>query len=331
MKITPTAVGYTSVGGFDFETPFTPAEGTQVYALQNEEWVNLTLTDIVAGDELMFVFDTNGNVVWIIRLLSQGVMPDLPGTEGTEPPMEEIPEESLPSEDGEIPEESQPTEDGEIPEETIPGSEGSGRPGGMGGMGGMMGGIQQEETFEGYPLEKNLLMSVTPEGEMTLSITVDESDIGKLTLGQEANIRLDALRNDRFAGTITQLGTSGTNNGGSSKFTVVITLDRSEDMLAGMNATATIVLDTQENLLSIPVEAVCEEGDRTFVYTGYDAENEAFLNPVDVELGISDGLYVQILSGLQEGDTFWYAYYDTLDISTDVVPENPMGFSMMGM
>ena len=323
--------GYTSVGGFDFETPFTPTEGMQVYALQNEEWVDLTLADIKTGDELMFVFDTNGNVVWIIRLLSQGVMPDLPGTEGTEPPMEEIPEESLPSEDGEIPEESQPTEDGEIPEETIPGSEGSGRPGGMGGMGGMMGGIQQEETFEGYPLEKNLLMSVTPEGEMTLSITVDESDIGKLTLGQEANIRLDALRNDRFAGTITQLGTSGTNNGGSSKFTVVITLDRSEDMLAGMNATATIVLDTQENLLSIPVEAVCEEGDRTFVYTGYDAENEAFLNPVDVELGISDGLYVQILSGLQEGDTFWYAYYDTLDISTDVVPENPMGFSMMGM
>ena len=68
-----------------------------------------------------------------------------------------------------------------------------------------------------------------------------------------------------------------------------------------------------------------------FTVTIYDAENETFINPVDVELGISDGLYVQILSGLQEGDTFWYAYYDTLDISTDVVPENPMGFSMMGM
>ena len=174
-------------------------------------------------------------------------------------------------------------------------------------------------------------MSVTPEAEMTLSITVDESDIGKLHLGQKAQIRLDALRNDRFTGTITELGTTGENSGGSSKFTVVITMDRSEDMLAGMNATATITLETRENLLSIPVEALNEENGRTFVYTGYDAENEVFLNPVDVELGISDGAYVEILSGLQEGDTFWYAYYDTLEISQDVAPANPMGFYMMGM
>lgn len=344
------ASGYTSVGGFAHDAAYTPTDSVQIYALQNQEWVNLSLSDIKAGDELMFVFDINGNVVWVIRLLSQGTTPEVPGTDATEPPAEsepsvdgEIPSDTEPSVDGEVPSETEPTVDGETTEETTPEGEtpesemagtestgGSGRPSGMSGMGGM-GGMQQEDTFEGYPLEKNLIMSVTPEGEMTLSISIDESDIGKLYLGQEAQIRLDALRNDRFTGTITELGTSGTNNGGSSKFTVVITMERSKDMLAGMNATATMVLDTQENLLSIPVEAVCEEGDRTFVYTSYDAEKELFLNPVDVELGISDGLYVQILSGLQEGDTFWYAYYDTLDISTDVVPENPMGFSMMGM
>ena len=111
---------------------------------------------------------------------------------------------------------------------------------------------------------------------------------------------------------------------------MVITLGRSEDMLAGMNATATIVLDTQENLLSIPVEVLYEDEGRTFIYTGSDAENEVLLNPVDVEVGISDGEYVQILSGLQEGDTFWYAYYDTLDISTDTIPENYFGISMTG-
>ena len=305
------ATNYASVGGFDLETPYTPNAGVQIYALQNEEWVNLTLADIKAGDELMFVFDSEGNVVWIIRLLGQPVIPDVPPE--TEPPVEE-----------EIPEET-------LPDVEIPGIGGSGMPGGItgipGGMGGFLGG-EQEEAFEGYPLEKNVIMSVTPEGEMTLSITVDESDIGKLHLGQEAQIRLDALRNDRFTGIITELGTSGENNGGSSKFTVVITMDRSVDMLAGMNATATIVLDTQENLLSIPVEALYEEGGKTFIYTGYDAENEVFLNPVEVEVGISDGKFVQILSGLQEGDTFWYAYYDTLDISTDKAPEK---FPMMGM
>ena len=57
------ASGYTSVGGFDYETSYTPTEGVQVYALQNEEWVNLTLGDIQAGDDVMFVFDSEGNVI----------------------------------------------------------------------------------------------------------------------------------------------------------------------------------------------------------------------------------------------------------------------------
>lgn len=311
---------YSSVGGFDQETPYIPSQGVQIYALENEEWVTLTVADIAAGDELMFVFDNEGNVVWIICLSAEKVMPEAPEMEGTAPPAET-----------ETPAETEPT-----PENPSMGGTGypggmTGYPGGMGSISGIMGGYQEEETFETYSLQKNVIMTVTPECEVTLSITVDESDIAKLFVGQEAQIRLDALRNDRFTGTITELGSSGENNGGSSKFTVVITMDRSEKMLAGMNATATIVLDTQENLLSIPVAALYEEGDRTFVYTSYDAEKETFGTPVDVEVGISDGQYVQILSGLQEGDAFWYAYYDTLDISTDVAPDNPMGFSMMGM
>ena len=164
-----------------------------------------------------------------------------------------------------------------------------------------------------------------------MTITVDESDISKLHVGQEAKIRLDALRNDRFTGTIRELGTSGENNGGSSKFTATIVMERSEDMLAGMNATATVVLDTRENILTIPVAAVCEENGKAFVYTSYDAETDVLGNPVYLKLGLSDGEYVEVLSGLSEGQNFWYAYYDTLDISTDTAPESAFGFSMMGM
>ena len=200
-----------------------------------------------------------------------------------------------------------------------------------GGFGGMMGGFQEEETFELYSLEESIIMAVTAQDEMTLTVTVDESDISKLQVGQEAKIRLDALRNDRFTGIIRELGTIGENNGGSSKFTATIVMERSEDMLAGMNATATIVLDTRENLLSIPVAAIYEEEGRAFVYTSYDAEKDILGNPVYLELGISDGEYVEVLSGLNEGQSFWYAYYDTLDISTDTAPESAFGFSVMGM
>ena len=284
----------------------------QIYALKDGAWQTLTAADVAEGDELLMVFDQNTMVVWVIRLVDAVVETPLPDEgEVTPPGGDETPEETTP----------------------VPGKPGTGGiHGGMtGGFGGMMGGFQEENTFELYSLEESIIMAVTAQDEMTLTITVDESDISKLHVGQEAKIRLDALRNDRFTGTIRELGTSGENNGGSSKFTATIVMERSEDMLAGMNATATIVLDTREHLLSIPVAAVYEGEGRAFVYTSYDAEKDVLGNPIYLELGLSDGEYVEVLSGLSEGQNFWYAYYDTLDISTETAPESAFGFSMMGM
>ena len=307
------AASYTS-GSFDSMFNYTHGGSVQIYALADDQWQALTFEDIGAGDELLMVFDEDAAVIWVIRLIDAESAGDVPTPEDPQPP-----------------EENQPS-GGTTPE--MPNG-GTTIPGGMGGMpsgmGGMMGGFQEEQTYELYSLEKSIIMAVTAQEEMTLTITVDESDISKLQVGQQAQIKLDALRNDRFTGTIRELGTTGENNGGSSKFTVTIVMERSENMLAGMNATATIVLNTRENLVSIPVAAVCEANGRTFVYTSYDAEEDVLGNPVDVELGASDGEYVEVISGLNEGQIFWYAYYDTLDISTDVAPENPMGFSMMGM
>ena len=301
---------------FDTVFHYTHTDSVQVYALENDQWVILEAADIGADDELMFVFDEHATVVWVIRLVDAVMEPE-------EPKEEEVPGETTP------------------PQETTPVPENPGtgtRPGGMGdmsgilgGIGGLMGGVQQQETYEPYSLEKSVIMTVTAQEEMTLTISVDESDISLLQVGQQVQVKLDALRNDRFTGTIRELGTTGENNGGSSKFTATIVMERSENMLSGMNATASILMDTRENRMSIPVAAVCEEGGRTFVYTSYDAEEDLLGNPVDVELGVSDGEYVEVLSGLNEGQDFWYAYYDTLDISTDTVPENYFDFSMMGM
>ena len=297
-------------GAFDTIFNYTHNGSVQIYALDGDGWKTLTAADIGAGDELLMVFNESAMVVWVIRLTDADPVPELPA-----------PEETLP------PESTEPTTPS--PEGTTPSM-----PGGMGGMTGFpggMGGFQEEESFELHSLEKSIIMAVTAQEEMTMTITVDESDISKLRVGQQAQIKLDALRNDRFTGTIRELGTSGENNGGSSKFTATIVMERSEDMLAGMNATATIVLDTHENLLSIPVAAVCEENGRTFVYTSYNGEEELLGNPVDVELGISDGEFVEVISGLKDGQIFWYSYYDTLDISTDVAPESVFDFPMMGM
>jgi HlyD family secretion protein len=85
-------------------------------------------------------------------------------------------------------------------------------------------------------------------------------------------------------------------------------------MLGGMNASANITVEKREGILVLPAEALTEQDGKPAVYTAYDSREETLTNPVPVETGLSDGLQVEIESGLQEGDTVWYSYYDTLEI-----------------
>ena len=192
------------------------------------------------------------------------------------------------------------------------------------GMSGFGGSTTVEEVFEVYSLGTLTVASVTSQANMTVEITVDEMDITLLYPGQEAVVTVDALAGLQFPATITSIGSSGTNSGGTSKFTVELTLEKSGDMLPGMRACAYITVDTTENALCIPVAALVEEGTKVQVYTAYDEKNAALGSPVTVTVGSSDGEYVQILEGLEEGQTVYYAYYDTLVISNTI---DSAGFS----
>ncbi len=163
-----------------------------------------------------------------------------------------------------------------------------------------------------YSLEESTILSVIPQDTMTLTITLDERELSKISLGQTAQVKVAALGGENFEATVTAIGTRGTNNGGNSKFTVELTLTRGEKMLPGMSATASITLSTANDVLTIPVAALNEADSKTIVYTAYNAENGELLNPVVVELGLSDGINAQILSGLEAGTVFYYTYYDTL-------------------
>ena len=192
-------------------------------------------------------------------------------------------------------------------------------PGGsFGGMTGSFpsgGMITQEPEFELYALDTVQVAAVTPQTTMTLDITVDELDVKALQVGMTAQVKINALGGEKHSATITEIGNTGTNNGGSSKYTVELTMERSENMLSGMNATAVIVLSSTNEVLTVPADALVEQGNQTVIYTGYDEENELLLNPVAVTVGISDGETVEILEGLTNGQTYYYAYYDTLEIS----------------
>lgn len=180
-----------------------------------------------------------------------------------------------------------------------------------------MGGGTSSQT-QLYDLNGDTLMTVTPQDTMTLTVSVDESDISSVKTGMTAEITVNALPDEVFEGEITKVAMSGSGNGGSSKFAVEITLPRQSEMLSGMSASAVIALYEKMDVLTLPAAALSEDGAKTIVYTALDKKTGEPANPVEVKTGLSDGETVEILSGLSSGDSVYYAYYDTLEESDAV-------------
>jgi len=168
-----------------------------------------------------------------------------------------------------------------------------------------------------FDLEGSVLMTVSPEDTAALVINLDEQDIAKVSLGQKAAVKVEALGEELFEATVTEIATRGTNSGGSSKFSVKLELAKEKNMLDGMSATAALPMEEKENIPVIPVAALAEQGARTVVYTALNEEGEP-TNPVPVTIGISDGINAEILEGLDLGDTYYYSYYDVLEENTGV-------------
>ncbi len=170
-----------------------------------------------------------------------------------------------------------------------------------------------------YSVETTTWLSVTPQDTMTITITVDELDILSLKVGLSATVTLDAFAGQSFEGEVSAINKSGTNSGGNSKYTAEITIEKKDGMLAGMNASAVIIINTVENVLCIPEAALIEDGNTVYVYTEYDEETDTLGGLTEVTCGVSDGENVEITSGLSEGDTYCYSCLDVVNYSTATV------------
>ena len=175
------------------------------------------------------------------------------------------------------------------------------------------GGGGEEPPFEMYDRTETELMRISPMDTVSVQMLVDEMDILSVHAGQEAEITVDALPGRAFTGTVSSIDPNGQNNGGNSKYTVTITMPRAENMLDGMNAMAVLTVGTTENVLWLPAEALSEHGFTTVVYTGRDAKTGELTGPVEVVTGVSDGEKVEIVSGLEEGQSVWYTAYESAE------------------
>lgn len=161
------------------------------------------------------------------------------------------------------------------------------------------------ETDSSSDIETVAAFTFYSDEEMVLSISVDEQDILNVEKGQEAEVTFDAIEDETFTGEITSVSGAATVSGGVAKYSVDVTLEATDSMLVGMNGSATVTISSREDIILIPLNALQESGDRTFVYTEEDGEGN-LSGEVEVETGISDDENVEIISGLSEGDTVYY-------------------------
>ena len=162
------------------------------------------------------------------------------------------------------------------------------------------------------------LCTITPGKEFFMTVDIDETDIFSIKAGQNVKITMSAILGEVFTGKVEKVSTVGVSQSGNTSYPVTIRLDQSNTpLLAGMNATAEIIYEVKENVLLIPMDALQEQGDEKFVYIytpnapARQRDGQALGEIRIVTTGLSDGLYVEITSGLSEGEEIIYTVAET--------------------
>ncbi len=151
---------------------------------------------------------------------------------------------------------------------------------------------------------------ISPNNTMSVTISVDESDILSLSEGLEAGVTIESIGEDTYMGYVSEISTTANAGSGVTSYSTIVTIDKTEDMLSGMSATVVITIEGVDNALLIPVDALYRTRSTSYVYTEYDESAGEFSGMVEVATGLSNSSYVEITSGLSEGDTVYYAASD---------------------
>ena len=150
---------------------------------------------------------------------------------------------------------------------------------------------------------------------LTFDISVNELDINKIQVGQQVEITADAVEGETFTGVVDKVNINGTTTNGSTNYPVTVLVDGTpEELKPGMNVSAKIIVEDAGSVLCVPVEAVSRGADGTsLVKVAGEGALDENGNLVDsskledrvVTLGRSDDTYIEILSGLEDGETVY--------------------------
>jgi HlyD family secretion protein len=172
----------------------------------------------------------------------------------------------------------------------------------------------------GQLLEEGSTAAVTMQSDSQFNVvaSVDELDIPKIEVGQEVNVEIDAFPGQTFTGTVTKISGVGTVSGGVATYTVTVAVDAAKGLMDGMTASINIVTTDIKDALLVPVEAVSTANNQNYVTLASGQTS-------NVTIGASNDEYVQILSGVDEGDQVLIKRDASSESSTSTAQSERMG------
>jgi len=147
-----------------------------------------------------------------------------------------------------------------------------------------------------------LIMTIGDLNQVYVKGKADESDIGKVYLGQPARITVESFKDQKFMGHVTKISPMGTEKDNVTTFEVRVSISNEKHILkAQMTANAEIILEEHKKVLAIPEGAIVYNKDKSTAVQLPDPTNEKGFKKVAVTTGISNGAKTEVLSGLTEG------------------------------
>lgn len=151
--------------------------------------------------------------------------------------------------------------------------------------------------------EGTSIASLADVTKMIFEGKVDESEVGKIKEGLPLEITVGAIEDQKFDATLDYIAPKGVAENGAIQFEIKGSLKKMDSTFirAGLSANASIILDKAENVLAIK-EALVQYDDKTKKpFVEVEVGDQKFERK-DIELGISDGIFVEVKSGITKDD-----------------------------
>jgi HlyD family secretion protein len=159
--------------------------------------------------------------------------------------------------------------------------------------------VSAGQSVTGSSVGGTVIATIIDDRQIELPVQIDETEIGNVKVGQRADVTLDALSGQSFAGQVTRISPAATLDSGIAYFTVTVRLPNPDGVLRpGMTAEAEII-QRQASGLTVPKKAV--EAVRTRSYVQLQGEGGAATR-TRIRTGADDGTTIIVTSGLKEGD-----------------------------